>query len=333
MSQGLGLTLAEGGRLPLGMLRWGIRRLLRRRLRDEHRRRRDPLRELSDGPLALVPHIANAQHYELPPAFFELVLGPRLKYSSAYWPAGVETLTAAETAMLELTRERAELADGQRILELGCGWGSLSLALAQWFPAARIVALSNSAVQRRHIESRAAANLSVVTADMNRFDTDQRFDRIISVEMFEHMRNYRELLRRIAGWLEPGGTLFVHVFCHARLTYPFERDGEDDWMARYFFSGGLMPAFDLLPRFQEDLHLERQWAVGGAHYQRTARAWRENLEQHRTAVLAVLRDTYGAAQAELWFQRWRLFFLACEELFGFRGGTEWLVGHYRFARS
>lgn len=333
MSQGLGLRLAESGRLPLGMLRWGIRRLLRRRLRDERHRRRDPLRDLSSGPLALVPDLANAQHYELPPAFFELVLGPRLKYSSAYWPTGVETLAGAEVAMLELTRERAELADGQRVLELGCGWGSLSLALAQWFPAARIVAVSNSAVQRRFIEGRAPGNLSVVTTDMNTFDTDGRFDRIVSVEMFEHMRNYRELLRRIAGWLEPGGKLFVHLFCHARLTYPFERDGEDDWMARYFFSGGLMPAFDLLPSFQDDLRLERQWAVGGEHYRRTARAWRENLEHRRAAVLAVLGDTYGAVHAELWFQRWRLFFLACEELFGFRGGSEWLVGHYRFVRT
>lgn len=333
MSATLGQRLAEGGHLPLPVLRWGVRRLLRARLRDEQRRNRDLRTELAAGPIALTPELANAQHYELPAAFFELVLGPRLKYSGAYWPPGVDTLAAAEEAMLELTIERAQLADGQHILELGCGWGSLCLTLAHRFPAARLLAVSNSALQRRFIEARAPANLAVVTADMNAFTTDRRFDRVVSIEMFEHMRNYGELLRRIAGWLEPSGKLFVHIFCHSRLTYPFETADADDWMGRYFFSGGLMPAFDLLPSFQETLRLEHQWAVGGEHYQRTARAWRETHERRRASVLPVLAETYGPSHAERWFQRWRLFFLACEELFGYRGGAEWLVGHYRFVRS
>lgn len=327
-----GLELAERGRLPLAALRWGIRRMLRERLRDEQRRGRDLAPELAGGPVALAPEQANAQHYELPPAFFELVLGPRLKYSSAYWPPGVDSLAAAEEAMLELYVERARLADGQRILELGCGWGSLCLALARRFPRARILAVSNSAPQRRFIAARAPANLAVITADMNTFATAARFDRVVSIEMFEHMRNYRELHRRIAGWLEPGGALFVHVFCHRRFAYAFETSGPGDWMGRYFFTGGLMPAFDLLARFQDDLRLEERWDVSGDHYARTARAWRENLERHRADALPVLSAVYGPADAPRWYQRWRLFFLACEELFGYRRGTEWMVGHYRFAR-
>jgi cyclopropane-fatty-acyl-phospholipid synthase len=326
------LELAERGRLPLPALRWGIRRMLRERLRDERGRRRDLTPELTGGPVALASEQANAQHYELPPAFFELVLGPRLKYSGAYWPPGVDSLAAAEEAMLELYVERARLADGQRILELGCGWGSLCLALARRFPRARILAVSNSAPQRRFIAARAPANLTVITADMNTFATAGRFDRVVSIEMFEHMRNYRELHRRIAGWLEPGGALFVHVFCHRRYAYPFETSGPGDWMGRYFFTGGLMPAFDLLARFQDDVRLEERWDVRGDHYARTARAWRENLERHRADALPVLAAVYGPADAARWYQRWRLFFLACEELFGYRRGTEWMVGHYRFAR-
>ncbi len=332
MILGLGLALAERGRVPLPLLRFGVRRLLAQRLRAERGRPRRVEPELAAGPLAPAPDRANAQHYELPPEFFELVLGPRLKYSGAYWPPGTRDLGGAERAMLELYIERAELADGQRILELGCGWGSLCLAVARRFPRARVVAVSNAPSQRRFIEERATPNLRVVTADVAAFEPGEQFDRVVSIEMFEHLRNYRELLRRIAGWLCPDGRLFVHVFCHRELTYPFETNGAGDWMGRYFFTGGLMPSFDLLPRFQEQLRLDAHWAVNGAHYARTARSWRENLERRRDAVLPVLGAAYGAAAAERWFHRWRLFFLACEELFGYRGGTEWLVGHYRFAR-
>ena len=332
MSTAVAAALAERGLVPLPLLRVGIRRLLERRLREA---REAPsveafAREFEEGPIALHTAAANEQHYELPPAFFERVLGPRLKYSSALWPEGVTTLAEAEEEMLALTAARANLLDGQDVLELGCGWGSLTLWMAQRFPHSRIVAVSNSAPQRAYIEARAPGNVRVVTADMNDFATTERFERVVSVEMFEHMRNYRELHRRIRGWLRPEGRLFVHVFCHLRHAYPFLTDGPDDWMGRYFFTGGLMPSFDLLPRFDHDLEFEAAWLVGGQHYQRTARAWRENLESRRAEVMPILTSAYGA-EAERWYQRWRLFFLACEELFGYRHGTQWMVAHYRFA--
>ena len=327
----LAIDLAERGLVPLPGLRLGVRRLLERRLADAAAGPSVEAfsRELADSPVALVPEKANEQHYEVPPAFFEEVLGPNLKYSGAWWPEGVDTLAGAEEAMLDLTAERAGLEDGQSILELGCGWGSLTLHMARRFPGADIVAVSNSAPQRRFIESRAPSNVRVVTADMNDLTLERRFHRVVSVEMFEHMRNYRELLRRIRSWMEDDGRLFVHVFCHRRFAYPFETEGSDNWMGRHFFTGGIMPSFDLLRRFDAHLEVEESWALDGTHYERTARAWRENLESRRDRVMPVLEETYGA-EAYRWFHRWRLFFLACEELFGYRDGSEWLVGHYRF---
>ncbi len=318
-------------RLPEPVLRWGMRRLLAQRLRQESRRARSIDAELSQGPIALVPDAANRQHYEVPAAFFEQVLGANMKYSGAYWPEGVTTLDEAEAAMLELACSRAQLADGQRILELGCGWGSLSLWMARRYPNSRILAVSNSASQREFIESKKPANLDVITADVNTLTLDARFDRVVSVEMFEHMHNWRELVHRITGWLDPGGKLFVHVFCHRRYAYPFETDGASNWLGRYFFTGGLMPSLDLLPRFQGSLVVEKTWEVGGEHYARTAEAWARNLAAHELLVRPVLATTYGP-DGELWFHRWRVFFLACAELFGYRGGTEWLVGHYRLRK-
>jgi cyclopropane-fatty-acyl-phospholipid synthase len=232
--------------------------------------------------------------------------------------------------MLDLTCERARLEDGQDVLELGCGWGSLTLHMAEAYPNSRITAVSNSAPQRRFIEARAPGNVRVVTADMNDLDLSERFDRVVSVEMFEHMRNYRELLRRIRGWTRPDGRLFVHVFCHRVHAYPYETEGADNWMGRYFFTGGIMPSLDLLPRFDDDFRLEERWEIDGTHYGRTARAWRENLEARRDEAMSVLEETYGE-DADRWYQRWRLFFLGCEELFDFQRGSEWLVAHYRFA--
>jgi cyclopropane-fatty-acyl-phospholipid synthase len=328
----LPLALAERGFVPDPLLRWGIRRLLAQRLRQESRRAPGAIdAELAQGPIALVPEAANRQHYEVPPAFFELVLGPQLKYSSAYWPEGTETLEQAETQMLELTASRAQLADGQRVLELGCGWGSLSLWMARRYPNSRITAVSNSAPQREFIAARAPANLEILTADLNAFAIEGRFDRVVSVEMFEHMHNWRELVRRIAGWLDPGGKLFVHLFCHRRYAYVFETAGARNWLGRHFFTGGLMPSLDLLPRFQEPLVLEKTWDVGGEHYARTAEAWARHLVTRREEVLRTLTSVYGAA-APLWVERWRVFFLACAELFAYRGGTEWLVGHYRLRK-
>ena len=328
----LGINLAERGLIPLPALRIGIRRLLAKRLLEAAQ---DPnvsafSAHLKESAIAVLPEKANEQHYEVPADFFELTLGPNLKYSSAYWPEGTASLSEAEEAMLRLTVQRADLADGQEILELGCGWGSLTLHMAQRFPNANITAVSNSAPQRRFIEARAPQNVRVITADMNELQLEQRFDRVVSVEMFEHMRNYRDLLHRICGWMKPDARLFVHVFCHRDYAYPFETEGDDNWMGRYFFTGGIMPSFDLFGHFDNDLFIEKDWRVSGTHYERTARAWRENLEKERDPVMTVLQQTYGA-EADRWFHRWRLFFLACEELFGYRGGSEWLVAHYLFA--
>ncbi len=332
------IELAESGLLPDSMIRLGIRRMLVRRLEEEEARAAERARwraALAAGPVTLHPEAANAQHYELPGAFFERVLGPRLKYSACLWSEGVRDLAAAEEAMLALTAERAAIEDGQRVLELGCGWGSLCLYLAERFPRARITALSNSASQRAFIEARAAArglaNLEVVTADVARFDTEARFERVVSVEMMEHVRNHRELFRRIGRWLVPGGTLFVHVFAHRRFAYPFEDEGPATWMARHFFTGGLMPSLDLLPEAARGiLELDGQWTVDGTHYQKTLEAWLARQDAARATLLPLFTELYGAKAARLRFQRWRIFFMACAELFGFRGGSEWLVAHYRF---
>ncbi len=340
-----GIALAERGRLPEFALRSGIRRLLRGRLRQIGgggekaiaRRREELLAAMRQGPIAVATDEANEQHYEVPAEFFRRVLGARLKYSGCYWPDGIDTLDAAEEAMLKLTCERAGVEDGMEILDLGCGWGSLSLWLAERYPASRILAVSNSAGQRRFIERRAAerglAGLQAVTSNINDFRPGRRFDRVLSVEMFEHMRNYRQLMGRIAGWLAPEGRLFVHVFCHRERPYLFEHDGGADWMARHFFTGGLMPSADLFLEFRDDLEVEDSWLVSGRHYERTARAWQRRLESDRAAVVELFTDVYGAAGARRWYQRWRLFFLACAELFAYNGGDEWLVGHYRLRRG
>ena len=303
---------------------------------DRSERFRALVARLREAPIAVATDVANEQHYELPPEFFALILGPRRKYSSAYWPPGTTTLAAAEDAMLELYVERAELVDGQRVLELGCGWGSLSLWLAERFPASSIVGVSNSHGQRRHIEAEAARrglrNLRIVTADVNELATDEVFDRVVSIEMFEHMKNYRHLLANIAGWLAEDGLLFVHVFSHRTLAFEFRDDDPSDWIGRHFFTGGLMPSDDLLAHFQEDLVLTDHWRLDGTHYERTLRAWLARLDEQRPAVEAVLAATYGADEVTRWLVRWRLFLLVSAELWGWRDGREFLVSHYRFAR-
>lgn len=341
------LGLAERGWLPDVAIRAGIRRLCAERLAAcdaggpaacQERNLR-LLATLRAGPVAIHTDAANAQHYEVPAAFFAHCLGPRLKYSACLFDDAATTLEQAELAMLECYADRARLADGQDVLELGCGWGSLTLWMAERYPGSRITAVSNSHSQRTFIEDQCARrglrNVRVVTCDINALDLPgAAYDRCVSVEMFEHVRNHERLMRRIAGWLRPAGHLFVHIFAHRRAAYPFETGGTDNWMGRHFFTGGMMPATDTLLWFQRDLRIDAHWLVDGTHYERTANAWLHNQDAQREPIMALLRDTYGSdAMARLWFQRWRMFWMACAELFGYAGGREWLVAHYRFTRG
>ena len=335
------IELVENGRIPDLLTRAGIRLLLLQRLREQAQEGPDQewqammtfVEEMRQSPIALHTQEANEQHYELPPRFFELVLGPHLKYSCCHFPKGVTELEHAEASMLTLTCERAQLQDGQQILELGCGWGSLSLWMAKHYPNSSILAVSNSRPQCEFIESRAQelglTNLSMQTCDMNDFSTEQHFDRVVSVEMFEHMRNWQSLLERISNWLKPEGKLFIHIFSHRRYAYAFSSEGDSNWMGRYFFTGGIMPSNDLLLYFQKDLLLEQHWVLSGVHYQRTADAWLQMMDSQKGEILQTFRETYGE-DADVWFQRWRMFFLATSEVWGFRGGNEWLISHYLF---
>ncbi len=336
-------SLLAKGLVPDALIRFRIRQLLRQRLAEEsaggleavQERFRSHLAAWSAGPIAVNTRAANDQHYEVPPRFFELVLGPRLKYSSALFLPGTLDLGQAEEAMLALTCERAQLANRQDILELGCGWGSLTLWMAEHYPQCRITGVSNSKDQRAFILARAAErrldNIEILTADMNDFEAPATYDRVVSVEMFEHMRNHGELMSRIARWLRPGGALFVHIFTHRDFTYPFEVRDSSDWMAKHFFTGGIMPADAYLMRFQDHLHLEDHWRVSGTHYQATAEAWLRNQDGHREEVLQLFAATYGG-EARWRFAQWRIFFMACAELWGFGRGSEWLVSHYLFSR-
>ncbi len=331
--------LAEAGLLPDALVRLGIRRMLAERLREVARSspaaRQAFLESCLQGPIALVPDLANEQHYEVTSEFFERVLGPHLKYSCCLWDASTATLADAERHMLALTCERAELRDGMAVLDLGCGWGSLSLYVAERFPACRVLAVSNSKPQREFILARAAqrglANVTVVTADVNHFEAHGRFDRVVSIEMFEHVRNHEALLARIAGWLAPDGRLFVHHFCHREHAYPYEDAGPSDWMARHFFRGGMMPSEDWLQHFERDLAQVNRWRVGGMHYARTSEAWLANLDAQRVPLLPIFAAAHGERDARRWIQRWRLFFLACAELFSHRDGSEWFVTQQLFA--
>jgi len=338
--------LTEKGLVPDAVIRGGIRHLVKQRLKEIHA---DDIESMADEQNAFIaamkqavvaplPEKANEQHYEVPAAFYLKSLGENLKYSSAVWGEGVTSLNQAEADALQATCEHAKLEDGQRVLELGCGWGSLTLWMAKHYPNSQITGVSNSNSQRYHIMAEAAkrglGNIEIITCDMNDFKTQEaQFDRIVSVEMFEHMRNWPALYALVASWLKADGMFFKHIFVHRTAAYAFEDNGPDDWMSRYFFSGGIMPSDDLPLHFQDQLRLKQRWRWDGTHYEKTANAWLENMDNHRTELFGLFEETYGKDDALMWWNRWRLFFMACAELFGYDNGQEWFVSHYLFSKA
>lgn len=335
--------LIDKGVIPYWLLRAAVwlncaGRLYQQRSRNlpDYREKGGFITSIQSQAIADVPEKANEQHYEVPPRFFELSLGKRLKYSAAYWDKTTNDLDRAEERMLALYAERAQLSDGLKILELGCGWGSLTLYMAERFPQSCITAVSNSTPQRRYIEAQAQkrglTNIEIITQDMNVFVPPGSYDRIVSIEMFEHMRNWRVLFERLYAWLNPGGKMFLHIFTHRTYAYPYSDEGATDWMAKFFFSGGMMPSDDLPLHFLGNLRLDEHWMLDGTHYEKTARAWVQNMDTNRQAIITTFNDTYGLGSGPVWFERWRLFYLACEVLFGFKGGSEWGVSHYRFVK-
>lgn len=342
-STAVAVNWVEQGLVPDRVVRLGIRRLLKARLVElgdadaetTAAQTQSFFDSLHAAPLALLPEKANEQHYEVPAAFFAQVLGPHRKYSSCHWPDGVVTLAEAEAAALQTTCERAGLTDGQRVLELGCGWGSATLWMAERYPSSRITAVSNSHSQRAYIEAEAASrglgNVRVVTCDFNDFDTAERFDRVVSVEMFEHLRNWPRAFAQVARWLAPQGRFFMHVFAHRGAPYAFVERDASDWMSKHFFSGGMMPSDDLALLCQDDLRIAMRWRWDGTHYERTAEAWLRNMDEGRARLWPLFESTYGR-EASVWWVRWRLFFMSCAELFGFDKGQQWWVSHYLFER-
>eukprot|EP00271_Cylindrocystis_brebissonii_P014116 TRINITY_DN3526_c0_g1_i1.p1 TRINITY_DN3526_c0_g1~~TRINITY_DN3526_c0_g1_i1.p1 ORF type:complete len:356 (+),score=60.56 TRINITY_DN3526_c0_g1_i1:130-1197(+) len=340
-----GVMVMENNVIPDAALRPACRYLMSQRIKASRKnnveeQQEDLMRfaeELRGLPIAINMKDANEQHYEVPTEFYHLCLGKHLKYSACYFPTPKSTLDEAEEATLNMYAERAQLKDGQEVLELGCGWGSLSLFMAAKFPNSKITVVSNSSTQKIYIDAqckeRGLSNLTVKTADMNVFEAESKFDRVVSIEMFEHMKNYEKLLRKVASWLKPEGLLFVHIFTHKEFAYHFEDHGEEDWLTRYFFSGGTMPADGLLLYFQDDLAIARHWRMDGTHYQRTSEAWLKNFDANVRKIRPIFEETYGKAAATKWIVYWRTFFISVAELFGYAKGQEWIVSHYLFRKK
>ena len=336
------VSWTETGLLPDTVIRAGIRRLLESKRKEIHSgdiewaatTTNSFVGMMNQSPIALVPHLANEQHYEVPAEFFAQVMGEHLKYSCCHWGGDTKTLSEAETSALDLSVQRAGIEDGMQVLDLGCGWGSMSLWIAEHFPNTSVTSVSNSTSQRefilRQAQHRSIENIDVIACDMNDFETDKRFDRVVSIEMFEHMRNYRELFRRIDSWLSPGGRFFMHIFCHRTTPYEYIDKGPGDWMSRHFFSGGIMPSADLPLRFADNLSIAKRWHWDGQHYAKTSNAWLDNMDKNKASIMLILTSCYGSDDASLWWQRWRIFFMACAELFDYDEGREWYVGHYLF---
>lgn len=338
-------SLVEKNLVPDFLIRGGIRKLLRQRLNDENKGTKvaqkahllQLIDELKASPIAINTVDANEQHYEVPTEFYQYCLGKHLKYSSGYWKDGVTDINTSESYMLELTCQRAELSDGQNVMELGCGWGSLSLFMSAKYPKSSFTVVSNSRTQKIYIDEQAKlrniSNLEVITCDINNFSIDNKFDRVVSVEMFEHMRNYQKLMKLVADALKPDGKLFVHIFTHKEYAYKFEVIDETDWMSKYFFTGGIMPNDDLLLYFNDDLTIEQHWKVNGMNYSKTSEAWLQNMDRNKDRIMPLFEKTYGKDQAVKWWVYWRIFYMACAELWGFNKGDEWIVSHYLFKKK
>jgi cyclopropane-fatty-acyl-phospholipid synthase len=337
--------LIEKNNVPDVLLRQGIRRLLKQRLNDENKggveaqqaHLMNLIAQLKASPIAVNTAEANEQHYEVPTQFYQYCLGKHLKYSSGYWNPGVTDIDTSERDMLELTCKRADLKEGQHVLELGCGWGSLSLFMSAKFPGSTFKVLSNSRTQKEYIDQQAKErgikNLTVITNDINTFSIDEQFDRVVSVEMFEHMRNYQLLMGKVASFLKPDGKLFIHIFTHKEYAYLFEVKDETDWMSKYFFTGGIMPSDDLMFYFNDHLNVEQHWHVSGSHYGKTAEAWLSNMDSHKAEIMPLFETTYGKNEALKWWVYWRLFYMACAELWNYNNGNEWIVSHYLFRKN
>ena len=325
------LLLAESGFIPDALIKIAARYISNKRISKSSIDYDKPeiISALSKGVVAEKTSDANKQHYEVPPEYFYHVLGTNLKYSCSLFD-NVNLLDEAETSMLELYIERANIKDGHKILDLGCGWGSFSLYIAKKYPNTNITSVSNSSDQITYIKNeaqkRGLPNIKAYRMDVNSLELNTQFDRIISIEMFEHLRNYKLILSSLNNLLKPDGRLFIHIFCHKKLTYFYEMKNNFDWMTKYFFQGGIMPSKDIFEYFDDELEIINQWDINGNHYSKTCKAWLNNHYINRKKILDVFQKHYD--KPKIWFNRWRIFFLSCEAFFALNNGKEYFVSHY-----